>query len=932
MSVDKFRFVSPGIFTAEIDDSRLPAIPAAIGPVVIGRTAQGPAMRPVRVSSIQELERVFGAPSNGKGAGTGDVWREGGQLAPTYATYAAKAFLRNSNPVTVVRTIGTQHPNATTSLGKAGWEVVKADGATVAAEAGAYGLFVTAVSGTSLSPATASLAAVFYLTGAVPGLIGSAVNAAYTATDSKPLINAFVKSSTAGVFTLKVSGSTSETIDISLDPVNSKFIRKSLNTDPTRLNPTVTVSTNAKSYFLGESFEGSVKDKLGSVSSTLAGIIIKLPEHSSRKQDNSNASTGWVVSQHNGPSSSFVANGNGEYPVNKLFRFKTLGGGDWEQSNIKVSIENIRASTNPEIPWATFDVVVRDLLETAASNARERFQGVDLDPASPNYIARVVGDLYTTWDYNEERYKEYGLYRNNSANIRVEVSDYVSNGNALGDLPFGFYGPPTYVSKLYTKQQTTAISSYIVPSSVTSMITSSVSGDTGSLVIGADNAAVTIAFPSPTLKTSNGSTSLSRFRFGLKADKPANSDLKDILSAPNSTVAGLLSGEGLYVPDGSKTTYSSFFSLDDVQVTGSNNQIANWGIGFRAAGSGSISGSAVVLEYINDFDMPLFGGFNGNNILEKEAIINNRLLGSTQSALGNAAFNTLDVAIKSVSDPEVVEMNLLTVPGVQVAAITDKVLDVCQTRGDALGIIDLVGDYKPAYDAGTTETRASVTTAVNGLKDRLLNTSYACAYFPAVFSPTEGIFLPSSVAALGVMGGTENNAALWFAPAGFNRGGLNVGNSGIAVSRTAQALTARERDSLYQSNINPIATFPAEGVVIFGQKTLQVTPSALDRINVRRLMIYVKKQISRYATQVLFDPNVEVTWKRFTSLVNPFLASVKSGYGLSDFRVQLDESTTTPDLVDRNVMYAKILLKPTRAIEFIALDFVIKNTGASFDD
>ena len=119
---------------------------------------------------------------------------------------------------------------------------------------------------------------------------------------------------------------------------------------------------------------------------------------------------------------------------------------------------------------------------------------------------------------------------------------------------------------------------------------------------------------------------------------------------------------------------------------------------------------------------------------------------------------------------------------------------------------------------------------------------------------------------------------------------------------------------------------------MFGQKTLQATPSALDRINVRRLMIFVKKEISRFATQVLFDPNVEVTWERFKSLCNPFLDGVRTGFGLTDFRVVLDETTTTPELVDRNILYAKILLKPTRAIEFIALDFVIKNTGASFDD
>ena len=137
---------------------------------------------------------------------------------------------------------------------------------------------------------------------------------------------------------------------------------------------------------------------------------------------------------------------------------------------------------------------------------------------------------------------------------------------------------------------------------------------------------------------------------------------------------------------------------------------------------------------------------------------------------------------------------------------------------------------------------------------------------------------------------------------------------------------------MYEVNVNPIATFPAEGIVIFGQKTLQVTPSALDRINVRRLMIYVKKEVSRIAATTLFEQNVQGTWDRFKGRVIPFLEEVQSGLGLTDFRVILDETTTTPDLVDRNILYAKIFLKPARSIEFIALDFIITKSGASFDD
>ena len=194
------------------------------------------------------------------------------------------------------------------------------------------------------------------------------------------------------------------------------------------------------------------------------------------------------------------------------------------------------------------------------------------------------------------------------------------------------------------------------------------------------------------------------------------------------------------------------------------------------------------------------------------------------------------------------------------------------------------------------------------------------------------LWAPPSIVALGTFASSERRTELWFAPAGFNRGGLTEGSAGVPVIGVRERLISDERDDLYLHNINPIASFPSEGIVIFGQKTLQMDRSALDRINVRRLMIYLKKTVSKLATGILFDQNVQATWNRFISAVDPFLASVKARFGITEYRLILDESTTTPDLIDQNVLYAKILLKPARAIEFIAIDFVIANTGASFDD
>ena len=179
---------------------------------------------------------------------------------------------------------------------------------------------------------------------------------------------------------------------------------------------------------------------------------------------------------------------------------------------------------------------------------------------------------------------------------------------------------------------------------------------------------------------------------------------------------------------------------------------------------------------------------------------------------------------------------------------------------------------------------------------------------------------------------TEKRNEVWFAPAGFNRGGLNQGTSGLPVLQVSEQLLSKDRDTLYQANINPVASFVSEGIVIFGQKTLQSTQSALDRINVRRLLIFVKKEVSRISNRILFEQNLRATWLSFKNQVEPFLDGIRSRFGLADFKVVLDETTTTPDLVDRNILYAKIFLKPARSIEFIAVDFVITRSGASFAD
>ena len=360
------------------------------------------------------------------------------------------------------------------------------------------------------------------------------------------------------------------------------------------------------------------------------------------------------------------------------------------------------------------------------------------------------------------------------------------------------------------------------------------------------------------------------------------------------------------------------------------------------------TGSALeLLRVVDSFSMPLAGGFDGVDVTEADPFnmaphTSTRTTAGPDSTTRNSyAHASIDRAIQLIKDPETLEMNLAVMPGITNSSLTTKLIQTCEARADALAVIDLPDVYVPPSQklCDSFRDRVNDTTPEKSAKNliaRQITSSYGATYYPwvKIRDTINGrdIWAPPSVIALGVMGYTEQRDEVWFAPAGFNRGGLNEGNAGVPVLQVSEQLLSSQRDRLYEANINPIASFVSEGLVVFGQKTLQMTPSALDRINVRRLLIFVKKQISIFASQLLFDQNVQETWNRFTGLVVPFLESVKTRLGMPDFKVVLDSTTTTPDLVDRNIMYAKIFLKPARAIEFIAVDFVITRTGASFDD
>jgi hypothetical protein len=387
--------------------------------------------------------------------------------------------------------------------------------------------------------------------------------------------------------------------------------------------------------------------------------------------------------------------------------------------------------------------------------------------------------------------------------------------------------------------------------------------------------------------------------------------------------------------------HSFTFSLDDLVINTSTNSVTYTADSYGSTSYTTSNTFADLLDLnVRQFLMPLHGGFEGFDVTEKEPLRDD-LISSTRNDTGDYIHYTINKALDSVKDPEVVPANLLLIPGIRKPVITNRVIDTAEFRKDVLAIIDLEGDYKPQAERVVADTDSSSlgspTTAISSIKSRNLDSSYACAFYPWIqasdnLNNGNLVWLPPSVAALGAFGRSQAQSELWFAPAGFNRGGLGSlgGARGPKVLQARQRLDSKERDLLYEVNINPIATFPAEGVVIFGQKTLQAGQSALDRINVRRLVLYLKSEVSKISRNLLFDQNVQSTWNRFKGQVNPLLSSVSARFGLTDYKLILDDTTTTADLIDRNVMYAKIYIKPARAIEYIVVDFVITRTGADF--
>ena len=320
-----------------------------------------------------------------------------------------------------------------------------------------------------------------------------------------------------------------------------------------------------------------------------------------------------------------------------------------------------------------------------------------------------------------------------------------------------------------------------------------------------------------------------------------------------------------------------------------------------AIGSGSVQGN--------------FGSGVGSNIpsVGTRANFYGDISTSTQGLVG-ADYNS---AIALLANQDAYQYNVISAPGLLTskhAAQTTALMQNAISRGDNIAVVDTV---ELGSNIGSVITQAAG-----------VDNSYTSTYWPwlQTVDPNTGmlVYIPASTFIPGIYAFTDASSDPWFAPAGITRGGMGQ------VVRAERKLTSANRDTLYEANVNPIATFPNQGVVVFGQKTLQKAASALDRINVRRLLITLKDYISQIADNLVFEQNTIATRQNFLTQVNPYLENVQQRQELYAFKVVMDESNNTPDVIDRNELIGQLFLQPTKTAEFILLDFNVLPTGATF--
>ena len=598
-------------------------------------------------------------------------------------------------------------------------------------------------------------------------------------------------------------------------------------------------------------FEKAATDQ-SSILTAGGSVILETLPNQAFTNDCQFASTPWIQSQ--------LISGE----RHNLIKFHTLGDGTNYNKEYKIGVFNVKAAgSSNATDYATFSIAIRGYSDT---NKRpvilETWNNLNLDPASPNYIKKRIGDRNVSIDANGKQ-TENGDYQNNSKYVRVECSEEGSFPITAAPFAHGAYSNPI---KLATETEVPAVIFSTGSENNNSSISSNYSGiDLETSLVKIDNA----NYLSP-LPTGVGVGSNTAFSF----------------DAAFTAIVG-----------GSVSTKNFGYSLSTSDNASTINK-RQFIVGFQGGFDG-ISPTIKSAKY-GDSDFGA-GNSQGFNL-------------STSVSSGSVAYVK---AINSVSNPDDFDINLVSTPGIVRrlhSYVFDKVVDMVEAREDAFFIGDVTSGGDTIADAISQGSS--------------VDSNYVGTYYPwvkTIDSRTNKLTtIPPSVLMPGIYAANDAVAAEWFAPAGLNRGGI------VGAVSVLNRLTHSERDTLYEGKINPIAQFPGEGIVAFGQKTLQDKASALDRINVRRLMIKVKKYIASTSRYLVFEQNTSQTRSRFLNTVNPYLEGIQQRQGLYAFRVVMDESNNTPDVIDRNILAGQIFLQPTKTAEFIVLDFNILPTGASF--
>ena len=724
-----------------------------------------------------------------------------------------------------------------------------------------------------------------------------------------------------------VSAGTYGYYDFSLNENDNNYIKDVFGIDPTVGNPSKQIAGQkveaAYNYVL---FEDSIKKFVAEKTSTLGwrllvgtstlsgssviGEPLKFVDQYSTNLNAgdsqfaiSNAYTPWVYSQQIAP---FKGSANEAAVPTKfqLFKVHTLSDGSLSNKKFKIEISNVKlAGTVPGSDWGTFTVAVRAYSDTDKKpKYLEIFQNCNLDPDSANFVARKIGNRYAYITF-AGKIIQFGDYVNLSKYIRIEMAD---GSYPVSSVPYGFeaYNTPidstasTYIPYIqYSKASIYGLAPGKYPSGTVFGAVPQSDNEilalypTSSFGVGVENNTQQYFKPLPYV----GSTDAN----GLNIDF----DLEDKVwgtSTAKYYAQGVPASTGsLLAPSLSGSIPSTYDAVNESTYV----KLRKFVIGFQ-------------------------GGFEGQWPAIPINVGSNITAGNTQgldcTSINSPGSIGYKQCVAALSNADEFDINLIVLPGIfrEVHSyVTELVINMCETRQDCFYIMDNV--VFPA----SNQTVGLIDAAINSVAT--IDSNYVGTYYPWVkildTNTNKIISVPPSVVLPAVYAANDNSAAEWYAPAGLNRGGIPT------AVQVLDRVNHSERDTLYEGRVNPIAAFPGQGICVWGQKTLQIAPSALDRISVRRLLINLKKFIASSSNYLVFEQNVASTRNRFLNIVNPYLESVQQRNGIYAFQVKMDAENNTPDLIDRNILYGQIYIQPTRTAEFIILDFNILPTGAAFN-